>query len=80
MLYIINKDGKTIETWYIGKSMNEVRKNMAFQQNIINIQAVQATEDELDHILHNFDNLPHHKHRRVIRWFGDHANFIVANL
>lgn len=59
--------------WHVGEPMPEF--------DIHRVLSVQADNDELDHIMYKFPNLPMCKGgRRVVTWFGDHAKFIVANL
>jgi hypothetical protein len=43
---------------------------------------VQADGDELNYVLDNFGGLPFVRNgkKRVWRWYGDHAKFIVGNL
>ena len=44
------------------------------------VLSVQADCDELQLILEEISGIPHHANRRVQRWYGDDAKFIVANL
>lgn len=46
----------------------------------IEILSAQADGHELEHIWQHTTGLPDAKGNRVVKWFGDHAKFIVANL
>lgn len=69
MLTTFSSIGDNI-TWHIGE-----KKTM-----VIGILSIQADGDELDYIITNFTNIPHHKTARVQTWFGDMATFIYTNL
>lgn len=59
------------ECWWEGDSINHI--------NPFDVREVQADGDELQIIQEQFTNTPMSKNR-VVRWFGDDAKFIVANL
>ena len=42
------------------------------------VKEIQANGDELEHILSKNNNIPTSS-KRVVRWYGDHAKFIVGN-
>lgn len=71
MMYITTKT-KDI-TWHVGEFFDIPTRE------VDNVICVQADGDELDLILRTMKNLPT-SHRHVVRWFGDHAKFIAANL
>jgi len=58
--------------WHVGETL----RHPASQ----GVESVQAEGDELEYILNNFRNLPNAPACRVVKWFGEHAQFIVANL
>lgn len=62
-------------SWYVGKSPINVHMELAAPQLV-----VIADGHELEYILTNFNNIPHHKTAQVQQWFGDIARIIVANL
>lgn len=74
MMYIILKNG-TLKgqeiIWNVGNPVPKI--------DVIKVVMVQADGDELGHIESEFSGLPMGK-GRVIRWFGDHARFIMGNL
>ena len=59
--------------WHVGKSTDNAR------QIAEHVTEVQADGHELEHIRDNFMNLPT-ANRRVVRWHGEMAKFIVGNL
>jgi hypothetical protein len=59
--------------WYVGQKVPIPHECLPY------VSEVQADSHELDRIEHHFSNLPFCK-SRVIRWYGDHARFIVGNL
>lgn len=63
------------ETWYVGNKITP-----SLKRAIRDVLEVQADGDELMHILKNFSGIPQHNTRRVVRWFGDDARFIVGNI
>ena len=73
MLYIlIEKDGEIFnKEWHVGELITGI--------NICQVVEIQADGDELELIKKNFTNLPGSK-GPIIRWYGDHAKFIAANL
>lgn len=68
MLYIVDKF-RTEWPWHVNSSV-PVRA-----QDVIEVQ---ADGDELDYIRSRV-TMNNDSNRRVIRWFGDDAKFIVAN-
>ena len=58
--------------WYVGDGRPGV--------NLEQVEEIQADGDELDHIKTNFTNLPMANHRRVVRWSGEFARFILSHL
>lgn len=71
-LYITFEDNSGTN-WHIGE------KNPVEYGKVNFVREVQADGHELDHIHGNFSRIPE-ANKRVVRWFGDHAKFIVANL
>ena len=59
--------------WHVGESPP------ILYGDVKDVTEVQADGHELDYIINNMEGLPIAK-TRVVRWFGDHARFIVANL
>jgi len=72
MLYITYAHG-TQNTWHVGEPTNHL---IFSAEKVIQVQ---ASDDELATIRYHFPNLPITM-GRVIKWFGDNAKFIVANL
>lgn len=68
---LTGRDG--VRSWHIGE------KIIMQYETISQVDEVQADCDELEYIKSNFTNLPM-SNSRVVRWFGDHARFIVAHL
>ncbi len=60
--------------WHVGE------KNPINRKSIAMINEVQADGDELDYIYTHIPNLPAFPERKSVRWFGDDAKFIAANL
>jgi hypothetical protein len=61
--------------WHVGENANNLR------QLAEDCYKVQADGDELDEILRRCGaTIPVSATTRVIRWYGDHAKFIVGNL
>lgn len=75
MLHIILDDAdRTLHvTWHVGQSMPIAYANVPL------VREIQADNDELDRIRRQISNVPT-CNQRVVRWFGDDARFIVANL
>ena len=75
MLFVaININGKKMEkSWHVGESPIS-------SEFIDYIEVIQADCDELEYIFKKFSNIPYVSNKRVVRWFGDHAKFIVGNL
>jgi hypothetical protein len=76
MLYII-LNGNKERIWHVGNPSPISHKEAA------EVTEVQADGDELDHITYDIfltnKSIPI-PNRRVVRWFGDHAKLIAANL
>lgn len=74
MLFIQAKhNGVTREyNWHIGKPSPIGPFEIAI--------FVSADCDELEFIRKHFDNLPIPNHKRVVKWYGDMADFIAQNL
>jgi hypothetical protein len=72
MLSVIHKSGRVLQ-WHTGENFAGIR---TLSNEISNVQ---ADGDELEHIKRNFSNIPM-TNKPVIKWFGDDAKFIVANL
>lgn len=73
-------DGYEFE-WHIG----DIHKPFDFSNDAINdsiheVIEVQASGDELQHIRHKLYNIRDNNDQPLIRWFGDEAKFIAANL
>lgn len=73
MMSIILNNGLEL-TWHIGKGIP------VSYDHVNDVSEIQADGDELSRILEKFDNLPMAKNGRVVRYFGDHARFIVGNI
>lgn len=73
MLYVVMKNDRGAE-WHIGE------KNPVLQEEIWQVEELQADCDELEWIRSSFQNLPIHNRARVQRWFGDQAKFIASVL
>jgi len=74
MLYVTDSDDKEYK-WHVG---NE-RLAMLFEPE--KVVMVQADGDELTAIFEQFRNIPAASGLcRVVRWYGDHAKFIAANI
>ena len=74
MMYIIFRNDQEKE-FHVGDKIPRL-----FTKDLISlVEEVQADGDELQYILESFNNLPKAGFRRVQRWFGDNAKFIVAN-
>ena len=73
MMYITHTDISIgTKTWHVGKKMPDDYIHL--------IEFVQAHGDELQEIYRQFAHLPQARLAKVVRWYGDHAKFIVANL
>jgi hypothetical protein len=69
MLYV-RRESEGLTTHHVGEPL--------YKGSLSQVIEVQADGDELLHITQRFTNLPM-TNGRVVRWFGDHARFIVAN-
>jgi len=72
MLSIKYLDG-SVQNWHVGE-------DLTLRHNVNSIIDVIADGDELAAIVAQFDNISTTKYNRVVRWFGDMAAFIVANM
>jgi hypothetical protein len=73
MMYVIV--GREEYTWHVGEYNIKLTSS-----DLSRVSCVQADGDELDYILRNFKNIPVSTNVTVVRWFGDVAKFIAANL
>ncbi|KKN81554.1 hypothetical protein LCGC14_0318130 [marine sediment metagenome] len=48
--------------------------------NLEQVDEIQADGDELEYIKTNFTNLPMAPLKKVVRWRGEHARFILNHL
>lgn len=71
-LYITFEDNSGTN-WHIGE------KNPVDYKKVNEIREIQADGHELEHIHGNFSNIPV-ANKRVVRYFGDIAKFIIGNL
>lgn len=64
--------------WHLGTG------NLSYIQGypVSDVESVQADGDELDYVLRRFENLCRTRDvsLRVVRWYGELAQFIVGNL
>lgn len=67
--YLVKEDG-TERQFHIGASFDH--------KEAADVVEVQLDGDELQRAEDNFPNLPKAR-TRVVRYFGDHAKFIIAN-
>lgn len=75
MYIVVDWNGSDVEmTWHVGKFLPIA------SEDVKHIKEVQADGDELEYIKNNFSHMPVNVNRRVNRWFGEMARFIVANL
>jgi len=63
--------GSTKCQWYIGQKYPNIKG--------LQIIELQADGDELEYILHNFENIPY-SNARVLTWYNDLAMFIANNM
>ena len=70
----LTEDGfQTRETVYhIGQKLPIIKESLIIE--------IQASDDELNHIIENIVNIPYHKTQRVQKWYGDMAKFIYNGL
>lgn len=74
MALSITFKGGFYKVWHVGE-----RLDLAYEA-VNNIVEIQADSTELDMIMSKFSNLPTVKYKQVVRYFGDTARFIVANM
>lgn len=60
--------------WHVGEELKLTPIDIRY------VLEVQADGDELQAVYEKFDNIPTSAWNRVVRWYGDHAKFIAANL
>lgn len=82
MLYATYKDeahkGMTHDKrWHIGTKFDTWDQSLERLKLLVEVQ---ADGDELDFISVQYSNIPMVARNRIVRWFGDDAKFIVANL
>jgi len=76
MYNAVGADGKDRAKAHIGERWGPLHESHA---NAVTM--VQASDDELTHILNTFPNISRPPVTcRVARWFGDEAKFIAANV
>ena len=63
----------SVQNWNVGE-------DFTLLHDVNSILDVIADGDELAAIVAQFDNISTTKYNRVVRWFGDMAAFIVANM
>lgn len=77
MLSIVARDRETGNlqriAWHVGGSL-------LVSSESHEIESVQADCDELMRIYDCFENIPKHRTKRVVKWYGDLAAFIVDNI
>lgn len=72
MLVVSFADGTDLD-WHTGEEVSfDTTEKLPIE--------VQADCHELEYIERRFTNLPMVRNGGVIRWFGDHARFIFANM
>ena len=76
-LFVIDKDNRGLGEYHISSNQSTTRalNSLAFHCGIL-----QADGDELRSIQFQFPMLIPKNHKRVIKWYGDDAKFICANL
>lgn len=73
MMYITLEGERLAREWHVGEP------SPIEHQDACGVTEVQADGDELLHVIDLFAGIPV-RERRVLRWFGDDAKFIAANL
>lgn len=73
MLQIAYNSTPGLVSWHVGEKLNT--KHATHE-----VKEIYADGDELSFILQNVEGIPRAKGQRSMRWYGDHARFIVANL
>jgi hypothetical protein len=78
MMYIIinsyENKRKMLRSWHVGES------SPVANIDVMEIEEVQADGDELALIRRNVRNIPDYPSNVHVRYFGDTARFIVANI
>jgi hypothetical protein len=69
-------NNKSSDTWYVGKRIDY---RYHAEDASINI-TLQADGDELEYIKRKFNNISTVNGAHVVRWYGDHARFIIGNI
>ncbi len=72
MLYIVTNNGNEYSR-HIQDDLPKLEKGEW-------VLEIQADGHELAVILQQIEGIPNAPQQRVVRWFGDHAQFIYANL
>lgn len=68
-------------TWHVGNPLPSDSLERRFGDGWIDgVTEVQADGDELEHLRHQFVNLPFSTRNFSPSWFGDTAKFIVYNM
>ena len=76
MYEAVTADDKLVTFAHIGEDQKCLTLSLS-----VEVACVQASDDELAHILRTFPNIPQPPtNQRVVRWFGDTAKFIAANV
>ncbi len=78
MLYITLKNTDTNEVYMRSWHIGEPKPLRSYEERWI--IEVQADGDELVYIRRNYSNLPLAHSLVAVRYYGDHAKFIVGNL
>jgi hypothetical protein len=71
------KLGTNQHMWYVGGNTDILRQ---LADNVHQPVSVQADGHELDAIKIQFGNLPYCTNARVVRFYDDHARFILGNI
>lgn len=82
-LYITatHKDGaEWVCEYHVGKCLRNEFVEVLKAFHDCTVMEVQADGNELEAIKRQLENIPFAKGKRVVRWFGDDARFIIANI
>lgn len=71
---LYDSDTRNEYEWHVGGDLKQLNE---YGRQCVRLQ---ADGDELELIREQFDNLPIHKTRRVVRWDSAMAAFIAMNL
>lgn len=75
VILIKDEDGTHKKVWHV----HEPRPKLS-DSDLVNTVFLQADGHELEYVHENFKKIPRTNNRSVVRWYGDHAKFIAANL